>query len=51
MKTEFEKCAEVFRHGPGKFTFQCTLCAEQFDMHFYALDHIERHYSLDQGNK
>lgn len=47
MKTEREKCAEVFRNGPGNFTFYCAYCTEQFEMHCDALNHIETHFSFD----
>lgn len=50
MKTENEKCGEIYRCAPGKFIFTCVYCTESFDSKTLALDHIENHFLIEANN-
>lgn len=51
MKTESEKCGEIFRRGPGLFVFSCAYCSIYFDSKEEALDHIDDHFLLNPEPK
>ena len=44
MKSELNKCGEIYRIDAGKFLFQCFLCSAEFFTPIDIIDHLEAHY-------